>query len=245
MDTLHKHTPGPGPAQGHGHGHGHLHTDAPPTTGRLIRWARFYDPLVWLLAGGQTRALRTLPLDLAAIQPGERVLDVGCGTGDLTLAAARRVGPGGTVTGIDAALEMIAVAQGKARRAGGKVQFRVEPVEAMSFPDGAFDVVLSSLMMHHLPGDLPRRALIEIRRVLRPGGRVVIVDAAPNGGPRPIWAQGGLAQRLHGRHPAPAATEEAGLVTLAALLRETGFEAVKTGPTRNSWLGYAKGRVPD
>ncbi len=245
METLHKHTPGHGPAQGHGHGHGHPHTDAPPTTGRLIRWARFYDPLVWLLTMGQTRALRKLPLDLAAIQPGERVLDVGCGTGDLTLAAARRVGPGGTVTGIDAAPEMIAVAQGKARRAGGKVLFRVEPVEAMSFPDGSYDVVLSSLMMHHLPGDLPRRALIEIRRVLRPGGRVIIVDAAPNGGILPIWAPGGLAQRLHGRPPAPTVAEEAELRTMAGLLREAGFEAVKTGPTRYNWLGYAKGRVPD
>ncbi|HMA37825.1 MAG TPA: methyltransferase domain-containing protein, partial [Chloroflexia bacterium] len=118
MDTLHTHR--------------HAAAGAPPTEGRLIRWARFYDPLVWLMALGQTRTLRALPLDLAAIQPGERVLDVGCGTGDLTLAAARRVGPAGTAVGIDAAPEMIAVARGKARRAGRAVQFRVEPVQALT-----------------------------------------------------------------------------------------------------------------
>lgn len=244
METLHKHTPGHSPAQGHGHDHQHGQTGAPPTTGRMIHWARLYDPFVWLLAGGQTRALRTLPLDLAALQPGERVLDVGCGTGELTLAAARRVGPTGTATGIDAAPEMIAVAQGKVRRARNGVQFRVEPVEAMSFPDGSFDVVLSSLMMHHLPGDLPGRALVEIRRVLRPGGRVLILDMAGPGRPRPLWAPGGLVMRLHGRHPAAGQAEAAGLPTMAGLLREAGFEAIKTGPTRYSWLGYARGQVP-
>jgi ubiquinone/menaquinone biosynthesis C-methylase UbiE len=143
---------------------------APPTTGRLIRWARWYDVLLRFKFLGQLGKLRQVPLDLAALRPGERVLDVGCGTGELTLAAARRVGPGGLVVGIDAAPEMIEVARGKARRGLPPVRFLVEPVEALSFPDGSFDAVLSSLMIHHLPGDLKARALGEIRRVLRPGG---------------------------------------------------------------------------
>src|SRR6476646_7846168 len=99
----------------------------PATTGRLIRWARFYDPLVWLITLGQTRALRALPLDLAALRPGERVLEIGCGTGAVTLPAARRVGPGGLAVGIDPAPEMIAEARRKARRAHNPAQFRMEP----------------------------------------------------------------------------------------------------------------------
>ncbi len=227
------------------HTHGQRQPEAHRTTGRLIRWARFYDPLVWLMALGQTRRLRALPLDLAALRPGERVLDVGCGTGAVTLAAARRVGPGGTVTGIDAAEEMIAVARRKARRGGHAIQFRVEPVEALSFAAGSFDVVLSSLMMHHLPGDLKRRAVIEMRRVLRPGGRVVIVDFQAAAGPLRLWQPGGLAARLHGRHATPAAAVQAGLPALAALLREASFAAVESGPTRAAWIGYARGQVPE
>ena len=232
--------------------HSHSHSQAPQpksgdasaTEGRLIRWARFYDPFVWMLTIGQTRRLRALPLDLAAIQPGERVLEVGCGTGEVALRAARRVGPQGVVVGIDAAPEMITVARRKARSSGSTVQFRVEPVEALTSAAGTFDVVLSSLMMHHLPGDLKRRALVECRRVLRPGGRIVIVDAqeARQGGH--IWQPGVLAARLHGRGTLPP-LESGGLPTLAALLRDTGFTAVTTGSTSMALMGYAQGRVAD
>ncbi|HYP42108.1 MAG TPA: methyltransferase domain-containing protein [Chloroflexia bacterium] len=233
---------------GHGHRHGnkhtHTHKDPAPTEGRLIRWARFYDPLIWLKLLGQTHKLRTLPLDLANIRLGERVLDVGCGTGDVTLAAARRVGHGGTVYGIDASPEMIDVARSKARRRRLPAQFLVEPVEALSFDDGSFDVVLSSLMMHHLPRELRRRALAEIRRVLRPGGRVVIVDLqAMSRSPRP-WEPGWLVTRLHKLGTSPPAEVQASIEARAALLSEAGFHAIKSGSTRYSWLGYALGRKP-
>ncbi|HUS17706.1 MAG TPA: methyltransferase domain-containing protein [Chloroflexia bacterium] len=209
------------------------------TDGRLIRLARFYDPFVWLLTLGRTRSLRAAPLDLAALRPGERVLEVGCGTGEVALRAARRVRPGGLVVGIDAAPEMIAVARRKAR---GTAHFEVQPVEAMSFPAGSFDVVLSSLMMHHLPGALKVRALGEVRRVLRPGGRLVIVDIQAGVGPLRIWQPGGLAGRIHRQQGHAAAGT--GLPDLAALLREAGFVAVQTGATASRWLGYARGEVP-
>lgn len=227
------------------HGHGHTQKEAAPTEGRLIRWARFYDPLIWLKLLGQTHKLRALPLDLADIRPGERVLDVGCGTGDVTLAAARRVGPGGAVYGIDAAPEMIDVARSKARRRGLPVEFMVEPVEALSFANGSFDVVVSSLMMHHLPGELRRRALAEVRRVLRPGGRVVIVDLqAMSRSPRP-WEPGWLVTRLHKMRISTPAEVRASIEARAALLREAGFHAVESGSTRYSWIGYAVGRKPE
>lgn len=259
MERMHGHGQGEGHQQRHIHnqdqtgeqghrneqGHGHGHAGVPVTEGRLIRWAWLYDPIVWLMSAGRSRALRTMPLELAAIRPGERVLDVGCGTGDLTLGAAGQVGPTGKVYGIDAAPEMIAEANRKAKRARRDVQFLVEPVEALSFPDGSFDVALSSLMMHHLPGDLKRRALVEIRRVLRPGGRVVIFDFQPTAGPPSILQPGGLAARVHGRRTPTAEQVQAGLGPLATLLRDTGFADVKNGPTRYPWLGYVLGRVPE
>ena len=240
MHTVQEH------GHGHGHGgrHGHPQADAPQTEGRLIRQARSYDLRVWLMLLGQTGRVRALPLDLAAVRPGERVLDVGCGTGNLALAAARRVGPGGTVVGIDAAPEMIAVARAKARRAGREVQFQLAAVEALPFPDRSFDVVLSSLMIHHLPADLKRRALTEIRRVLRPGGRIVIIDVQPLTRPLRPWEPGWLLTRLHRLPVHPGADPQAGGVALAALLRETGFAAVAHGPTRYPWLGYARGQAP-
>ena len=164
---------------------GHSHPeDAPQTTGRLIRWAKYYDLIVQVMALGQAGKLRRMTIERAHVKPGECVLDVGCGTGDLTLLAKKITGPSGQVAGIDPAPEMIDVARGKAKRARSDVDFRVGVIEQLPFPDGSFDVVLSSLMMHHLPDDLKQRGLAEIRRVLRspdavlgtPGGRVVIVD---------------------------------------------------------------------
>ena len=229
------------------HPHRHPGVPAPPTSGRLIRWAAFYDPFVRLMTLGRDRGIREMTLDLAGLGPGERVLDVGCGTGDLTLAAGRRIGPSGRVYGIDAAPEMIAVARRKAARARAKVEFRVEAVEALSFPAGSFDVVLSSLMIHHLPGDLKGRALVEIRRVLRPGGRLLIVDfAAPSG----AHAAGGhrpLGHRLHhtlaAHRPAPTTAAAAAPQHLPALLQDAGFTQVESGPTRFRMLDYARAGV--
>jgi len=211
----------------------------------LIRRARFYDLRLWLMFLGRIGAVRALPLDLAVIRPGERVLDVGCGTGELTLAAARQAGPGGKVDGIDAAPEMIEVARRKAERAGRAVHFLVEPVEALNFPDRSFDVVLSSFMMHHLPADLKRRALAEIRRVLRQGGRLVIVDLQATARLPRFWQPGWLVIRLHKQHAATAADVRAGQEARAALLRDAGFEKVESGATRYPWIGYTVGRVPD
>jgi ubiquinone/menaquinone biosynthesis C-methylase UbiE len=245
MDTLHKEGYGHKTQHGHEHRHRHTQTDAPQTEGLLIRRARFYDLRLWLMFLGRIGAVRALPLDLAAIRSGERVLDVGCGTGELTLAAARRVGPGAAVYGIDAAPEMIEVARRKAKRSGRTVHFLVEPVEALNFPDGSFDVVLSSFMMHHLPADLKRRALAEIGRVLRPGGRLVIVDLQATSRLPRLWQPGWLVIRLHKQRAASAAEVRVGEEARAALLREAGFVKVESGATRYPWIGYTLGWVPD
>ena len=124
-----------------------------------------------------------------SIAPGEIVLDVGCGTGAVAMAMRRRLGTSGRVYGIDPAPQMIAVARRKAKRARLAIDYQVAGVEALPFPDDTFDVVTSSLMMHHLPADLQRTGLKEMYRVLKPGGRLLVVDFKPeseHGGRRPL-----------------------------------------------------------
>jgi ubiquinone/menaquinone biosynthesis C-methylase UbiE len=148
----------------------------PRTTGRVIHWAARYDALVWLLTLGRERRFREKLIEHAHLGAGETVLDVGCGTGTLAIVAKGRVGASGSVLGIDPSPAMIARATAKARRAGVEVDFRTGVVEALQFPDAQFDVVLSTLMMHHLPRTARESCAREIRRVLKPGGRVLVVD---------------------------------------------------------------------
>lgn len=148
---------------------------APHTHGVLIRQARLYNLAVsLLLRGADDRAL-----DLAGVAAGMRVLDVACGPGILTRAAQIRVGPDGAAHGIDAAPEMVALAEREAARRGVAARFQLGLAEALPFPDASFDVALCRLAIHHLPGELKARAFAEMRRVLRPGGRCLILDFDP------------------------------------------------------------------
>jgi ubiquinone/menaquinone biosynthesis C-methylase UbiE len=177
---------------------------------------------------GQAQALRRRTVDLAQLQAGETVLDVGCGTGDLTLAAQRRVGPTGEVCGVDPGSEMVEVARQKALHANRPIAFQVGVIEDLPFPDNTFDVVLSSLMMHHLPDDLKPTGLAEIRRVLKPAGRLLIVDFK-----RPTaWvAKVVLTLMLHGGL-------RTGVQDLPDRLAQAGFSAITTGNTNLRTLGY-------
>lgn len=152
----------------------------PRTTGLVIHSAARYDLIAWLFLLGRERAFRERLVELALLLPGETVLDVGCGTGTLAIAAKRRVGAHGTVNGIDASPEMIARATNKARKAGLQVAFKNAAVEALPFPDGSFDVVLSTLMLHHLPRKAREACALEVRRVLKPAGRALVVDFGPS-----------------------------------------------------------------
>jgi demethylmenaquinone methyltransferase/2-methoxy-6-polyprenyl-1,4-benzoquinol methylase/phosphoethanolamine N-methyltransferase len=163
----------------------HTQGQRPPIThGRTIGWwAPFYDACGWLMSFGRLPALRKETLEIAALQPGESVLDVGCGTGTLTLMAAEQAGVDARVAGIDASPEMIEQARKKASKKKRDVDFRVAPIEQLPYGGAEFDVVLSSLMLHHLPDDLKEQGLAEVRRVLKPGGRLIVVDILGFPGP--------------------------------------------------------------
>jgi len=153
---------------------------APKTRGLILDQGWRYDLAEWFfdtfLHRGKLRELRRRTANLARIQPGEKVLDVGCGTGTLAIIVQQRVGAPGRVVGVDPGTRQIARARAKAARRGLPIDFQIGVIEQLAFPDQTFDVVLSSLMMHHLPDDLKRQGLAEIARVLKPGGRLVIAD---------------------------------------------------------------------
>ena len=201
-------------------------TSAPHTAGRVIRHARLYD----LLGRKMSRGRDTL-VELAAPAPEEHVLDVGCGTGTVTLAIAPLV-PSGRVVGIDASPEMVDVAKSKAARSAIDAEFQLAAIESLPFADNTFDLVTSSLMLHHLPIELKREGLAEVRRVLKPGGRFVTVDFASE-------SHGPLGHLLsivgHGRGPAA-------FDSLEPLLRDAGFEHIEPLATRHKNLLYFRAR---
>jgi ubiquinone/menaquinone biosynthesis C-methylase UbiE len=160
--------------------HSHGGASSKETKGLILNGGWRYDLHVWFtdtfVFGGKSRELRQRTVNLARIQPGEQVLDVGCGTGTLALEVQRRVGKAGRVAGIDPSAEQIARARAKAARRNMPIDFQIGVIEQLPFPDQMFDVVFSTLMMHHLPAPLKRQGLAEIARVLKPGGRLVIAD---------------------------------------------------------------------
>lgn len=205
--------------------------DLPRKVGLVLHRAAAYDFFVWLMSGGREGAFRERILRLARLQPGEAVLDVGCGTGSLAIAAKRQAGAAGKVHGIDASPEMLARAAKKARRAGMNVAFTQAPAQALPFPDASFDVVLTTVMLHHLPRPGRAQCAREMRRVLKPGGRVLAVDFAAS-------QEKGLAGHLHQRHG------HVKLEDIVALLGAAGLEVKESGAVGFRSLQFALATAP-
>ena len=215
--------------QGHKSGHG------PETTGITLHSASRYDLHTSLLGLGVNSRNSRMLIEMAKIKAGDKVLDVGCGTGNLSLTAEPYVGASGSVCGIDASPEMIELARQKARHSGSDTVFEVGLIEQLPYSDATFDVVISRLVIHHLPDDLKRRGFKEILRVLKPGGLCFVADFKPPSNPVLKHAIAVMVgQRM--MHTDASA--------IAPLLTEAGFAAVASGPTRSAFLVFVSGRKP-
>ena len=165
------------------HGEYHFHTGRP-----LAKRLGYDSAMVDALPDAAVESFAGVanPFSLRALQPGEKVVDAGSGAGFDCFIAAQQVGPRGRVVGIDMLPEMLAKSRGSARAMGlEQVEFREGLLEAMPVEDGWADVVISNGVIN-LCAD-KKQVFEEIRRVLRPGGRLQFADIA-NGKPVPASA---------------------------------------------------------
>lgn len=186
-------------------------------------------------------------IELAVLQPGEKVLDVGTGTGLAALLAAQKVAPTGSVVGIDISEAMLTIARQKAAKENSIATFIRGDAEALDFPDEIFDVVISNL---GLGSTDPDKSLPSIKRVLKPGARFAFTHWGPTG--RAAKAFYDLLQKRRVAEPTPHLawlrstdlivrpweTQYRNPSALAELLRRHGFQNIQTG-TREYRTSFA------
>jgi demethylmenaquinone methyltransferase/2-methoxy-6-polyprenyl-1,4-benzoquinol methylase len=197
---------------------------------RLIHWARLYDLGTGLL-GRRGSRLRAMIADNLQVQPGDHVLDVGCGPGRLATVLAERIAPNGSVCGIDPSPQMIKRATARARKHRVTVDFRVGYAQQLPFADATFDAVSCTLALHHVADDDQQTAVAEMYRVLKPDGRLLIAEfgkgAGRHGHPGPRWLRHSTEDMLN---------KALGLVNTA------GFKDAATDSTNLGWLGKITAR---
>lgn len=132
-----------------------------------------YDPLIRLTV--REALFKRRLLEQAAIEDGQRVLDLGCGTGTLAIMAKQRH-PGAELVGLDADPEMLGRAGEKASREGVELRLDEGFSNQLPYEDSSFDRVLTSLFFHHLSGEVKRSTIAEVARVLVPGGELHVAD---------------------------------------------------------------------
>jgi ubiquinone/menaquinone biosynthesis C-methylase UbiE len=191
-----------------------------PTPGKLVRHGPRHTIFAAFIFGGGRRRVFSRLAAASGARAGDRVLDVGCGTGYFTRRMAEAVAPGGTAHGVDPSAEAITQARRQTRFAN--CTFSGGIAEALDAPDGSYDVVVSSLMMHHLPELLRPQAIGEMYRVLRPGGSVLIADSRP-----PATRIGRYLIRAH----SPAMANNP-VDLLEPMVRTAGFEQLASADLR-------------
>ncbi len=202
------------------------------TSGIVLHSPVFYDFIVRLAFFGKEKEFRQKVLRIVRLQSGDCVLDVGCGTGTLAIAAKIKVGATGRVYGLDASLEMLARADKKARKANVEVVFKTGVVENIPFPNAQFDAVLSTVMLHHLPLQARRESVREMRRIAKPGGRVLIVDFDGT------QKRHGFVAQIHRGHGHVSVQD------LIALMNEAGLVVVDSGAVGFRDLKFVLAEAP-
>lgn len=140
---------------------------------RFDALTRFYDPIVAITT--RERTFKSLLVEQVALRPGHTVLDIGCGTGTLTLQLKRSC-PTATVIGLDGDPRALEIARRKAREAALEIELREGMSWALDVPDGSVDRVTSSLLFHHLDADGKTRSFASIYLALASGGELHIAD---------------------------------------------------------------------
>ena len=141
-------------------------------------WAIIYDVVnyfVNMMFGGENKFRKDI-VSMARLEEVRSVLDVGCGTGSLTLEIAKLLPSGGRVIGMDAGWKMVALARNKRQNSEKQIKFLQVSAENIAFTDEAFDCVFNVFLLHHLPMELKIAAFNEMYRVLKKGGELVTVD---------------------------------------------------------------------
>jgi ubiquinone/menaquinone biosynthesis C-methylase UbiE len=188
-----------------------------------------YDSYMRKMTFGRERILRETTVNLAQVKPGDCILEVGCGTGTLTLEAKRQAGPSGRVFGIDVIPGMIELSKQKAAQANESIAFQLGSIDDIPFSENQFDVVMCSFMIFHMAENTRRKGIAEIHRVLKPQGSLLVLDLAlPD-----LPVQRTIAKTLFGgmlQHE---------LKELIPLMEASGFSGVEFGPANFRILGLS------
>lgn len=179
---------------------------------------KLYDPIIQLTM--RESAFKRRLVDIAQVQIGHYVLDLGCGTGTLALLI-QRTHVGAKVFGVDGDLKVLKIAQDKAVNSGSSLLLNAGMVFELPYSENRFDRVFSTLLFHHLTQELKKRTLQETLRVLKPGGQLCVVDwgMPSNRLMRMVFF---LVQLLDGF----TTTTDSVKGVLPELMRETGFAQV-------------------
>ena len=188
-----------------------------------------YDSYMGKMTLGRERALREMTVKLAQVKPGDCALEVGCGTGTLTLATKRQAGPSGKVFGIDIIPGMIELSRRKAAQAQADITFQLGSIDDIPFSSNQFDVVLCSFMIFHMSEMVRRKGIAEIYRVLKPQGRLLVLDLAMPTQP----LSGAIARVLFG------GMLQHDLRELLPLMEDSGFSGIEIARASFRVLGLA------
>lgn len=188
-----------------------------------------YDPLIRVFM--QEMKFKRRLMEQANIQPGYRVLDMGCGTATLTILT-KEAHPEAEVTGLDGDPKILQIAGGKITSAGLDISLDCAMSFDLPYPDGSFDRVLTCLMLHHLTRTDRVRTFLEVLRVLRPGGELHIADW---GMPTNPWAH--ITAWLVGKLDGAERVEDNMKGRLPLLLADTGFVNVRQQGQLSTILG--------